>query len=165
MLFRRFLAHALALPLLGAATALAAGVDLGAFADRIDPIGCARAAHEAGDLGVMSQLASDASREALLVAVRAAPYVHAPEELVVSLVELACGRDPSLAPEAALSLHAIAERLTPSELAAREVILADLAKAEERVGQGCEHAPAADVVFALEEAKLRLQALHEGSSR
>jgi len=159
MLLRRIVGLLSGLCALSAASALAAGVDLSAFADRVDPIGCARAAHEAGDAAVLAQLRSGEAREARLVAVRAAPYAHAPEDLIAGLVELACGRDPNLAPEAALSLHAIAESLKPSELAAREVLLSDLAKAEERVAQGCEQTPAADVVFALESAKLRLQAL------
>lgn len=143
------------------ASALAAAVDLSAFADRIDAIGCARAAQEAGDAVLLSKLGASGSREVTLVAVRAAPYAHAPEDLVAGLVDVACGRDPNLAPEAAFSLHAIAQGLTQRELAAREVLLADLAKAEERVATGCEHEPEADVAFALDVTKQRLQALRE----
>lgn len=166
MLLRRFTGPALAVcAVCGAASALAAGVDLAAFADRIDPIGCARAAHEAGDLGVSAQLQPGVARESQLVAVRAAPYAQAPESMVASLVELSCGRDPNLAPEAALSLYAIVEGLTSSELAAREVLISDLAQAEERIVRGCDKAPSADVAFALDEAKGRLHALREVSPR
>jgi hypothetical protein len=40
-----------------------------------------------------------------------------------------CGRDPVLAPETALSLAQIAERLTPSSLASREALLSDVSEA------------------------------------
>ncbi len=164
MILRRFAGLLWGASTLCVGHALAAGVDLSAFADRLDPIGCARAAHEAGDATVLSLLRPGTARESQLLAVRAAPYAHAPEDLMASLVELSCGRDPSLAPEAALSLHAIAGGLSPSELAAREVLLSDLAKAEDRVEQGCEHTPAADVEFALEAAKARLHTLRELAS-
>ncbi len=158
---RRIMLLTLSSCLTCSASALAAAVDLSAFADRIDAIGCARAAAEAGDAALLAKLGASDSREAALVAVRAAPYAHAPEDLVAALVDVACGRDPNLAPEAAFSLHAITQRLTQSELAAREVLLADLQKAEERVAKGCEHDPEADIVFALDVAKQRLQALRE----
>jgi hypothetical protein len=143
------------------ASALAAAVDLSTFADRIDAIGCARAAEEAGDAVLLSKLGASGSREVTLVAVRAAPYAHAPEDLVAGLVELACGRDPNLAPEAAASLYAIGQDLTQRELAEREVLLADLEKAEQRLAKGCEHDPETDVAFALDVTKQRLQVLRE----
>ncbi len=161
MLSRRFMLLTLGVCSTCSASALAGAVDLSTFADRIDALGCARAAEEAGDAMLLSKLSRAPSRETRLVAVRAAPYAHAPEDLLASLVDLACGRDPNLAPEAALSLYAIAQKLTQSELAAREVLLADLAKAEERVSKGCELEPEANVAFALDAAKQRLQQLRE----
>lgn len=147
-----------------AASAWATPVDLAMFADRIDAIGSARTAQEVGDGALLAALGAPGQREKALVAVRAASYAHAPEELMAPLVELACGRDPSLAPEAALSLHAVSERLTARELSLREVLLSDLSKAEERVKSGCEHTPSADVTYALEVAKERLAWLRSQAS-
>ncbi len=161
MLSTRFAALALVGCGAAVATAMASDVDFSEFADRIDPIGCARVAVEAGDLALLAQLKAGGQREAQLVAVRAAPYAHAPEQLVVSLVDLACGRDPNLAPEAALSLIAIGERLTLRELSEREVLLADVGRAERRVTAGCGLDPEVDVLFALELAGQRLRALSE----
>jgi len=163
MLSRRSTLLTLALAPIFAVPALAGPVDLALFADRIDEIGCARSAHEVGDQGLLSALTTPTNREKTLVAVRAAPYAHAPEDLLVGLVELACGRDPSLAPEAALSLHTIADTLSARELSTREVLIADLRRAEERLKEGCEHTPQSDAAYALEYAMLRLVAVHSES--
>jgi hypothetical protein len=131
-----------------ASAALVGAVSAGDFdpfrdADPIHDIGLARLADEAGDAALKAALTADPSaekarpaREKALVAVRAAPHAAAPELLVPGLVALAVGRDPDLAPEASHALLLIAERLRPSELAAREVLQADLQRALQAVSQG-----------------------------
>jgi hypothetical protein len=102
-------------------------------ADAIDALGLARLADEAGDAALLKALEAPTIRERAVLAARAAPAAHAPEQLVPALVGLACGRDPVLAPEAALALAEIAHTMQPSELAAREVLLSDLRAAQSRV--------------------------------
>jgi hypothetical protein len=93
-----------------------------------DELALAQIADEAGDAVLAAALAGDKRGEAL-VAARAAAHAAAPEQLVPALVKHALSRDPALAAEAAESLGAIFAQLTPSELGAREVLLADLRKA------------------------------------
>ncbi len=128
--------------------------------DLIEEIGLARLAEEAGDAHLAAHLADPNARQAALIATRASPYAHAPEALVPALAELACGRDPVLAPEAAHALHVVAERLAPVELAAREVLKSDLARA--RSALACaERDPSTrpDVALSLAELAAALDAL------
>jgi hypothetical protein len=134
-------------------------LDLEGFSDQLDVIGCARAADEAGDAAIADALRKPKSRVSQLVAVRAAPFVHAPELLAPTLIDLACGRDPVIAVEAALSLEAMFERLTPTELASREVLKADLSAAKERAEGGCALEPRADIHLVLQVFEQRLAAL------
>lgn len=117
--------------LLSVGAASAGATDPFRDCDPIHDIGLARLADEAGDSVLAGALAQggDSSRERALLAVRATPFAAAPEGLIPGLAKLACGRDPSLAPEAAAALAQIGERLRPSELAAREVLNADLRRA------------------------------------
>jgi hypothetical protein len=122
----------------GAAGPASAGnVDPFRDADPIHEIGLARLAAEAGDSALAAALgpndAGDVPRERAVLAIRAAPFAAAPEQLIPALLELACGRDPNLAPEAASALQQIGEGLRPSELAAREVLNADLRRARDAV--------------------------------
>jgi hypothetical protein len=94
--------------------------------DLVSEIGVARVADDAGDQALKTALAGHAGRHTTLIAVRAAAYAHAPEQLWPLLVKLACGRDPVLAPEAALALRRSLQRMGPSDLARREVLLSDL---------------------------------------
>lgn len=124
------LASAAVLVFVGAVSAGAA--DPFRDCDPIHDIGLARLADEAGDSALAAALASnqpEVPRERTLLAIRATPHAAAPEQLVPALVTVACGRDPNLAPEAAAALGRIGERLRPSELAAREVLIADLRSA------------------------------------
>jgi hypothetical protein len=111
------------------------GGDPLAHADVVSTLGLARLADEVGDAQLLAWLKTPSRRDLTLVAVRATPFAAAPERLVPALAPHLCGRDPVLAPESALALAQIAERLTPSNLAAREALIADLKEA--RAALGC----------------------------
>ncbi len=162
------------LVVLGGSLALAGAVYAGVpdpfrDADAIHDIGLSRLADEAGDAALLSALSGEGgpekqarpSRERTLLAIRAAPYAAAPELLVPSLVTLATGRDPDLAPEAAHALVAIAQRLRPSELSSREVLRADLARVLQAVvdTRGQARAVRGDVALALGALEASLRAL------
>jgi hypothetical protein len=113
-----------------------------AHADLISAIGLAHVADEVGDQMLASWLEAAQRRNQSLVAVRAAPFAFAPERLVPALARLLCGRDPVLAPEAGVACVQMAERLRPSELAAREALRADLQAARESLRCAVESQPA-----------------------
>lgn len=94
-----------------------------------DPLELARVVDRVGDAGVVSRLADGTPIAVRAVAVLAAPQMRAPEDSLVALVGLARGRDPDLAPRAALSALTIARRLDPQELDARECDRTSLAPA------------------------------------
>lgn len=121
--------------------------------DLIDPLAHARIAEEAGDTMLRAQLGAADDRELTLIAVRASAYAAAPERLIPALAALACGRDPTLAPEAALTLRLIGARLRRSELAAREVLSDDL-RAGQRALACAERTPAPRADLAAELAQL-----------
>lgn len=128
------------------------GPDPFAQADVVDAIGLWRLADEAGDLALGEALKPGVARERALAAIRAAAYSHAPEQLIASLLPHALGRDPVLAPEAALALVQIGQRLTPADLAAREVLLSTLDEARKATQAALEEArsPRADIRLCLE---------------
>jgi hypothetical protein len=95
--------------------------------DARDELALARAASAAGDAALAAHLQGD--RYEALLAIRAIEHARAPEQLIPALAQLACGRDPTLAPEAAATLQKLAVRLTPSELAAREALNSELDRA------------------------------------
>lgn len=66
---------------------------------------------------------------ARLSAIRAAPFGADPEATLPKLVEFAAGRDPTLAPAAAVAVHRIAEALSRPELEAHEADFAALERA------------------------------------
>lgn len=128
--------------------------------DPTDEIGLARVAEEAGDHALKAHLANVQARLRALIAIRASRYAHAPEALVPGLAQLACGRDPVLAPEAAQALLAIAERLGPADLAAREVLRSELESARQALA--CaerERSTRPDIVLAFAELAATLDAL------
>ncbi len=86
-----------------------------------DPLELARAVSRMGDTAVLQQLGAEVDVGARLSAIRATPWLHAPEEALAPLADLARGRDPDLAPAAALSALTIARRLDADDLSAREV--------------------------------------------
>jgi hypothetical protein len=105
------------------------GADPLAYADMVSTLGLSRVADEAGDAQLGAWLKTPSRRDLTLVAIRAAPFAAAPEQLVPALTPHLCGRDPVLAPESAVALAQIAERLTPSNLANREALVADVKEA------------------------------------
>jgi hypothetical protein len=125
----------------------AAAHDAFAYTDACDELALARAAELAGDAALASAL--QAGRYEAVLAIRASAYAHAPELLIPALAAHACGRDPTLAPEAAAALRALAARLTPSELAQHEVLRSDLERA--RSSLRCERAPHPSIAAALSE--------------
>lgn len=100
-----------------------------AYADVVSTLGLSRLADEAGDAQLGAWLKTPNRRDLTLVAIRATPFAAAPERLVPALTPHLCGRDPVLAPESALALAQIAERLTPSSMANREALVADVKEA------------------------------------
>lgn len=85
-----------------------------------DPLELARVVDRIGDDAVLDRLPSETPLAVRLLAVRASPWLHAPELALAPLTALAAGRDPDLAPAAALAILRIAERLDRAELDARE---------------------------------------------
>ncbi|HEY6876540.1 MAG TPA: hypothetical protein VI299_00925 [Polyangiales bacterium] len=127
----------------------AAAADDFAPTDACDELALARAADRAGDQALAGYLQADRYRA--LLAIRASAHAHAPELLIPALAVHACGRDPVLAPEAAHSLRKLAVRLSPSELAAREVLRSDLARAHDALAcASAQPPPRADIVEALQ---------------
>lgn len=93
-------------------------MELGLVVDRI------------GDDAVLASLGGEEiALDARLAAVRAAPRMQAPERALEGLARIASGRDPDLAPAAALSMLEIARALDPRDLDAREVMREELAPA------------------------------------
>lgn len=126
----------------------------------VDELDLARHADELGDARLRAALEDPSARPAAAWAARSAALARAPEALIPALARLACGRDPALAPEASHALRRIAERLTVSELAAREVLQTDLRDA--RHALACvarEPLPRADIVFELAQLGAALDAL------
>lgn len=122
-----------------------AGAMLRAAADR-GPLELARVVDERGDGWVMAGLEPTRSVATRLAAVRAAPWMRAPEQALPALAGLAGGRDVVLAEAAASSLRNIAERLDAITLARREVRPAALAGASKALSAVVEDASArADV--------------------
>jgi len=89
-----------------------------------DPLDLARVVDRLGDEAVLGRLGTATDEELdpalVLAAIRAAPWLHAPEQALPRLAELAGGHTPDLAPAASLAPVRIAERLTPSDLDTRD---------------------------------------------
>ena len=98
------------------------------LADALDaePLDLARMVHRSGDALVLTRLASGDTVH-VLGALRAAPFLTAPEAALGKLAALAASRDPDLAPEAARAVLGIARALTLEALAQREGELRELA--------------------------------------
>lgn len=85
-----------------------------------DPLELARVVDALGDDAIVGRLSDASTTPVRLAAVRACAWLHAPELALSGLVLLAGGRDPDLAPAAALALLRIAESLDRAALDARE---------------------------------------------
>ena len=87
----------------------------------VDALELSRRARRGGDANVLARLSPERGREERLEAVREAPSMREPEAALELLVELARGRDPALAPAAALAVHRVVSALDGPTLEAREV--------------------------------------------
>jgi len=85
-----------------------------------DPLDLSRAVARLGDDAVMDRLREGTSAASRLAAIRATPALAEPERALAELAEIARGRDPDLAPAAALSALTIAGDLDADELVQRE---------------------------------------------
>jgi hypothetical protein len=131
-----------------------------AQADAIDEISLARLAEERGDAALRARLRDTTQRTATLIAVRASPHARAPEALLVALAQLACGRDPVLAPEAARALFQSTARLSSSALSGREVLRSDLASARDALAcSDKKPLPRADIRSLISHVRAALDAL------
>lgn len=89
--------------------------------DDLDPLELGRLAQRVGDARVQAVLSDEeASALARIRAIRAAPFLEVPEATLESLARIARGRDPLLAPAAALAAYRIAERISLVDVEANE---------------------------------------------
>lgn len=96
-----------------------------------DPMALARAVDRIGDAEVLARLEASRPRSVRVAAMRATPFMDGPEAAFATLAELAGGRDPWLAPEAARALLEATEGLGVDGLARREANLEALARVSE----------------------------------
>ncbi len=94
-----------------------------------DPLELALVVDRLGDTAVVERLTDGTPLAVRAIAVLAAPEMRAPEDALTALAEIARGRDPDLAPRAALSALTIARALDPRTLDARECDRAGLGAA------------------------------------
>ncbi|GAB4197523.1 MAG: hypothetical protein OHK0013_05750 [Sandaracinaceae bacterium] len=133
-----------------------------------DPLELARVVDRLGDEAVLARLGPVGGEGApalpiVMAAVRASPWLHAPEAALPRLAELAGGRDPDLAPAAMLAVVRIAERLTRAELDGREASDAPITAALPALAALAEDATARnDLRRAASRARALLQTLVEG---
>ena len=85
-----------------------------------DPLELARAADRLGDAAVLARLVEGRPTPIRLAAIRATPWLDAPEQALAPLAAIAIGRDPDLAPAAAVSILRIARALDAQALDGRE---------------------------------------------
>ncbi|MEM6961296.1 MAG: hypothetical protein AAF550_06075 [Myxococcota bacterium] len=100
-----------------------------ALALEVDDLKIARSVANFGDQAVLDAL-SDATSLAKLGGIRGSRWLHAPEDALEQLAELANSRDALLAPEALIVCAAIIEALTPAQLVAHETDLSELQRTE-----------------------------------
>ena len=113
-----------------------------------DPMALARAAARIGDAAVLERLGGSHPRSVRVAAMRAAPFMDGPEGALATLAEVAGGRDPRLAPDAAHALLDATATLTSDGLARRECDLASLAETATTLGHIADDATARDDVRA-----------------
>jgi hypothetical protein len=154
---RRAIALLVGLTVCGLVVRAAAG-DGFARTDATDELALARAAAGEGDVALAQRLAVGAPRYEALLAIRASAHARAPELLIPALAALACGRDPALAPEAALGLRKL--ELSPAGLAERETVRGDLERARQALAcADRKPLPRADIVSALHQLSAQLELL------
>ncbi len=114
----------------GVAAQLApSGVDPLLSAADGDLLDLAATAAKLGDDAVLLRLRPEATTQVRLLAIRATPFLHAPERALPGLAVIAGGRDPDLAPAAARRAFTIAQELQSEGLASREILPASLSVA------------------------------------
>lgn len=91
-----------------------------------DPLDASAWAARHGDAAVLALLREDQPPAVQLRAIEAARWLVDPERSLPPLGALAAGRDPRVAPAAAVVAWEIARALDPRDLAAREVEIATL---------------------------------------
>ncbi|HMI94750.1 MAG TPA: hypothetical protein VK509_25425 [Polyangiales bacterium] len=94
-----------------------------------DPLQLARVAQRFGDAAITPLLKPPTDTALRLAAVRASPWLHAPERALATLAEIAGGRDSELAPAAARAAQQISQQLDPALLARHECLPLDLTPA------------------------------------
>jgi hypothetical protein len=125
-----------------------------------DPMTIARTVDRIGDAEVLARLAQSQPRAVQVAAMRAVPFMDGPEAALPSLTEVAAGRDPHLAPEAARALLDATEGLTAEGLARREADLGELTETASRLERIADDETArADLRAACALAAGRLRAL------
>lgn len=91
--------------------------------DDADLLDLARLADRRGDGAVLATIADEtATVRARLRAIRAASFLDAPELALEPLARVAHGRDPQLAPAAAVVVYRIADRLSAPAVEANETV-------------------------------------------
>lgn len=120
----------------------------------------ARAVDRLGDDAILERLGDDRSRSVRIAAIRATPYLAYPERALERLAALAAGRDPDLAPAAAIAALEIAEHLTPDDLMRREVEPASLRDARRALRRlADDHTARADIRAVAARAAAQLEAI------
>jgi len=115
------------------AVASAQSVDPLVAAHDTDALELARVVDRVGDAAILARLTPETPIAVRALAVVAATRLHAPEDALVPLAEIAAGRDPDLAPRAAQSLLIIARSLDGAALDTRERDRADFTPARARL--------------------------------
>lgn len=134
------------------------GARLTAVADA-DPIELARVAGALGDSAVLAAMSEGRPGAERLAAVRAAPWLDAPELALDLLVRLLVGRDSELAPSAARAVARIAAALDADTLARREVLPESLSAVRAKLTEAVERETLrADIRVLAAEAAFQLSA-------
>lgn len=94
-----------------------------------DPLELARVVDRIGDAAILARLAPETPIAVRALAVAATSRMHAPEDALVPLAQIATGRDPDLAPRAAFALLTISRSLDARSLDARERTRSDFTPA------------------------------------
>ncbi len=125
-----------------------------------DPLELGRRAAALGDDAVLARLADGTPRTVRLAAVRAARFLRQPERALAPLGHVARGRDPDLAPAAALAILRIVGELDLPTLERRELRAEDFAAARRELAALADDGRSrADVRAAARRAASRLAAL------
>ena len=91
-----------------------------------DPLELERVVQRFGDRAILQLLTPENDTALRLAAVRASPWLRAPERALAPLSELAAGNDSELAPAAARAAAQIAAGLSAARLAERECLATEL---------------------------------------